>query len=135
MPRSYLVVDRALTVTRQTRRLLERQNVDSTRVWEAYDAREAMELYLEHHPDVVIVGLDLPDMGGQELAKDIWEHDPGASLVVMTALPQDNPLVQDLAQEGAQAILRKPVRPGDIRQLVDELGRREPGRERIPTSG
>ena len=52
---------------------------------EADEAPRARELFLRHHPDVVILGLGLSHGDGIELLKDFRRHDPCACAVVLTA--------------------------------------------------
>lgn len=128
----YLVVDRALTVTRRVRRLLENEGVDPEQIHEAFTASEAMRLYREHRPDVVILEVDLPDMGGHEVAKDIWETDPATRVILHTGLPAQDHRVQETVNGGGAELLRKPLGGHDLTEVVQRVRDEMEGVSRVP---
>jgi chemosensory pili system protein ChpA (sensor histidine kinase/response regulator) len=60
-----LVVDDSITVRRVTQRLLERNGM---RVLTAKDGVDALELLQDHHPDIILLDIEMPRMDGYELA-------------------------------------------------------------------
>lgn len=131
--RKFLIADQALAVTRRTRRHLEHAGVSSDRILESFTAAGALDLFREHRPSVVLVGIELPDRGGHELAQDIWYIDPTARVVVFTAASRDDPRVRQAREAGAAAVVEKPVHESDVRDLMEIIGKAA-GRERIPPS-
>lgn len=115
----YLVVDRALTVTRQVRDLLEAQGVDPGNVHEAFTADEALDVAREHRPAVVILAVDLPDMGGHELAKDIQSLDPTVQVVVHTSLANGDSRVREATSTTGGPRLLKPLGSSEAAAIVD----------------
>ncbi len=63
-----LVVDDSITVRRVTQRLLERNGM---RVQTAKDGVDALAILQEHHPDVILLDIEMPRMDGYELAGNI----------------------------------------------------------------
>ncbi len=63
-----LVVDDSITVRRVTQRLLERNGM---RVQTAKDGVDAMAILQEHHPDIILLDIEMPRMDGYELAGNI----------------------------------------------------------------
>src|SRR5215475_718396 len=57
---------------------------DMAVVAEAEDGRQALELYREHRPDVVIVDLRLPGMDGLELIKLLRQESPDVRILVLS---------------------------------------------------
>jgi two-component system NarL family response regulator len=53
-------------------------------VADAGDGRAAIELYRQHRPDVLVVDLDMPDIGGAEVTRRLCQEDPGARVLVLT---------------------------------------------------
>ena len=78
-----VLVDDHAVVREGYRRLLE-SRPGLAIVGEAGSAREAMDLYRELHPDVMVVDLGLPDMGGVELIRRLIQRDPDARILVFT---------------------------------------------------
>lgn len=78
-----LLVDDHAVVREGYRRLLERRG-DLTIVAEAGNASEAIDAFREHGPDVVVLDLSLPDMGGVELIGRLRARDGGARILAFS---------------------------------------------------
>lgn len=63
---------------------LIRQSTDFTVIGEAKCGKEAIDLYLELKPDLVILDISMPDMNGMDVSKKIVEEDPDASILVLS---------------------------------------------------
>lgn len=63
---------------------LERENYQ---VFSAADGRQALDLSLKHHPDLLIIDLQMPLMDGGEAAREIRRHESlrNTPIVFMTA--------------------------------------------------
>jgi DNA-binding NarL/FixJ family response regulator len=75
-------------------------------VAEAGDGREAIEMVREHSPDVVIMDLTLPDMGGMEATRYILAENPGIRVLVLT-MYLDESCVFESVEVGARGYLVK----------------------------
>jgi chemosensory pili system protein ChpA (sensor histidine kinase/response regulator) len=67
-----MVVDDSITVRRVTERLLERNGM---RVMTAKDGVDAVALLQDHHPDIILLDIEMPRMDGYEVATHI-RNDP-----------------------------------------------------------
>lgn len=123
----YLVVDRSLTVTRRVRKLLEREGVDPDRIHEAFTAEDAFRLFKRHRPEATVLAMDLPDMGGHELAKDLWSLEGDARIVVHSDLPPRDRRVREMLEGGAVPARRKPLGRRQVGEIVGA-----PSEERSP---
>lgn len=86
---------------------------DMTVVAEASNGQQAVELYRKYLPDVTLLDLRMPGMGGVEAARAIRGEFPSAHLVALTTYGGDEDIRRALAA-GVQAYLTKDV-------LHDEL--------------
>jgi two-component system NarL family response regulator len=77
-------------------------------VAEASNGREAIDAFLVHHPDVVLMDLRMPEMEGVEAVKRIREIDPQARVVVLTTYDADEDIARAL-QAGAKAYILKDI--------------------------
>jgi two-component system, NarL family, response regulator len=58
---------------------------DMTVVGEASTGEEAVELFLKHEPDVLVLDLQMPGEGGVSTIKRLLKKRPGAKILVLTA--------------------------------------------------
>lgn len=86
---------------------------DMAVVAEATNGHQAVELYREHRPDVALLDLRMPVMGGAEAATAIRAEFPEARMIVLTTYGGEEDIRRALAA-GVRAYLTKDV-------LHDEL--------------
>jgi len=79
---------------------------DLTLVGEARDGLEAVRLASELSPDVVLMDLRMPAMGGIEAIEQIKARDPQVSIVILTTYDDDEFIVRGL-RAGARGYLLK----------------------------
>jgi len=73
-------------------------------------AKDGIELYKQHKPDIVLLDFHMPDMNGIDLLKAIKEFDPIASVIILTA--DDNTFVAEGAiNAGAKGFINKNLGP------------------------
>jgi two-component system NarL family response regulator len=77
-------------------------------VAEASNGREAIDAFLVHRPDVILMDLRMPEMEGVEAVKRIREIDPHARVVVLTTYDADEDIARAL-QAGAKAYILKDI--------------------------
>jgi two-component system cell cycle sensor histidine kinase/response regulator CckA len=92
-------------------------------VLEAANGRSALELLSNQaRLDAVLTDLAMPGMGGQELARRLWETRPGLPVVFMSGYTDDVVNRRGLLERGV-AFLEKPVSPDvlarKMRQVLD----------------
>jgi two-component system cell cycle response regulator len=107
------------------RKLVEQSlSGDRYRVLFAKNGREALELFAEHQPAVVITDWDMPDIGGLELCRRIRRDFQGfhSHLILLTGNTDKAHVVEGLAA-GADDYLTKPFHSGELVARV-EVGRR-----------
>jgi DNA-binding NarL/FixJ family response regulator len=75
-------------------------------VAEAGDGQEALRLYREKKPDVVLMDLRLPGIGGVETTMSIRKEFPDARVIVLTTFDTDEDIYRAI-QSGAKSYLLK----------------------------
>jgi two-component system, cell cycle response regulator len=90
----------------------------------ANNGREALELFADHHPAVLITDWDMPDIGGLELCRRIRRDFQGfySHLILLSSNADKEQVVEGLAA-GANDYLTKPFHSGELVARV-EVGRR-----------
>jgi two-component system NarL family response regulator len=84
------------------------QESDLEVVAEAANGRDAIDAFLVHRPDVVLMDLRMPEMEGVEAVRRIREIDPQARVVVLTTYDADEDIARAL-QAGAKAYILKDI--------------------------
>jgi DNA-binding NarL/FixJ family response regulator len=86
-------------------------------VAQAGNGREALELAVEHEPDVMILDLRMPDLGGLAVLDKLRTSQPAIRVIVMTATEQASALL-DAVAAGAAGYLSKRSTGEELRQAV-----------------
>ena len=123
MIRVLLVDDHA--VVRMGFRLLLQSTAEMSVVAEADSGEAACQLYLELKPDVVVMDLAMPGMGGLEALRRIRARDARAQVLTLSA--HDDPMhARRALQEGALGFLSKRSAPEALLEAVSAVaaGRR-----------
>src|SRR5659263_81961 len=77
-------------------------------VGEAKTGREAVDLYLECRPDLVLMDVKMPGMDGLDAAKAILSSDKQANIIILTAYDQFS-YIQEALDIGVKGYLLKPT--------------------------
>lgn len=91
-----------------------------TVVGEAENGKQAVEKYQELKPDLVTMDIIMPEMGGIEAVKKITQIDPGARILMCSAMGQQS-LVQEALQAGARDFVVKPFQPSRVLEAVQRV--------------
>ncbi len=101
---------------------------DMELVGEASNGHEAIELFRQHRPDVTLMDLQMPEMGGIDALSAIRAEFPEARIIVLTTYAGDVQVFRAL-KAGARAFLLK----GLLRkELLDTIRAVHAGQKRLP---
>ena len=87
-------------------------------VGEARDGREAVNLCEQLHPDVILMDLVMPEMGGVAATHAIHQRWPQVQVIVLTSF-QEKELVQDALSAGAIGYLLKNVTGDELALAIN----------------
>ena len=118
-----LVADDNEVAQRLCRRVLEKAG---HRVLTASDGQEAVNLALEHSPDMILMDVAMPGMDGLEAMRQIKTQKPGMMIVIASAHSMASDRERFLAA-GADDVLSKPFKLTELTDCVDRLGGRQAG--------
>ena len=107
-----------------TRQLLDRHE-DLAVIGEAADGIEAVELVRRLRPDLAILDIAMPRMGGIEATKRIKEISPSTSILILTAYDDDQ-YVFALLEAGAAGYLLKDVSAQELVRAIRAVHAGEP---------
>jgi DNA-binding NarL/FixJ family response regulator len=101
---------------------------DMKLVGEASTGLEAIDQFRKHRPDVTLLDLQMPELGGIDAIKTIREESPEARIIILTTYKGDAQVLRAL-RSGAQAYLLKSTLR---RELLDTIRAVYNGQKRIP---
>jgi DNA-binding NarL/FixJ family response regulator len=101
---------------------------DMTLIAEASTGREAIEQFRKHRPDVVLMDLQMPELGGIEAMIAIREESHNARFIVLTTYKGDVQLLRAI-RAGARGYLLKSMLRSE---LIDTIRAVQAGQKRIP---
>jgi DNA-binding NarL/FixJ family response regulator len=93
------------------------QEPDFAVVGEAVDSRTAFDLAVQLMPDIVLMDLSLPGVGGIETTQRLKRELPSAGVIVL-ADEEDEDALFDAIKAGAAAFILKDVGPDDLVAIV-----------------
>ena len=99
-------------------------------VAEASDGQQAVEMFRQYQPDITLMDLRLPVMGGVDATTLIRQEFPTAKIIVLTTYDGDEDIYRAL-KAGAQGYLLKGVSFDD---LLDAIRTVYAGARRIPAA-
>jgi len=93
-------------------------------IGEANDGKSAIEQYMIKKPDVVLLDLVMPDIGGVEVIKTVIRIDPKAKFIVLTSFASDDQVFSAI-KAGALGYLIKDTDPDDLITAIHQVYRGE----------
>ena len=113
-----LIVDDAAFMRMMIKDILEKNGFEV--VGEANNGVKAVELYKKEKPDVVTMDITMPDMDGIEAVKAIKAFDPGAKIIMCSAMGQQT-MVMDAIKAGARDFIVKPFQPDRVLEAIKKI--------------
>ena len=101
---------------------------DMTVIAQAVNGKQAVELFRQHRPDVVLMDLRMPEMNGVEAIHAILKEFPDSRIIILTSYDGDEDIYRAL-QAGARAYILKDM-VGD--EVIDAIRAAHAGQRRIP---
>ena len=87
-------------------------------VIKASDGRDAIELFKEHMPDIVLMDVELPGIDGVEETRRILEYKPDTKVIAITAFASRRG--KEMLEAGAVEVLKKPFRMQELLETINK---------------
>ena len=91
-----------------------------TEICEASDGVQALQMYKEVKPDLVLMDITMPNMDGLEALKEIKKFDANATVVMCSAMGQEAMVIEAI-KSGAKDFIVKPFKPTRILDTVSKI--------------
>ena len=87
---------------------------------EAEKGLRAVEKYNEVKPDLVMMDITMPEMDGIQALKKIKEMDPGATVIMCSAMGQQAMVIEAI-QSGAKDFIVKPFQADRVLEAIKKV--------------
>ena len=118
MRRRVLIVDDSRVARMTLRKVVEEFGHEI--INEAQDGQEGIDYYKELKPDLVICDIEMPNIDGRELLRQIKDYDDDASVVIVSSVTNKQ-TIQKLLALGAMSIITKPFKKVQLKKVFDTL--------------
>ena len=81
---------------------------------------EGLQRAAELRPDIVLLDLRMPDMGGLAVLEKLRENEPGIPVVMLTTSNEETDLIKSL-RSGAQGYLLKDMEPDELVSALRDI--------------
>ena len=86
---------------------------------EAENGAKAVEKYNELKPDLVLMDITMPEMDGIQALKKIKATDPGAMVIMCSAMGQEAMVIESI-QSGAKDFIVKPFQADRVLEAIEK---------------
>jgi DNA-binding NarL/FixJ family response regulator len=105
------------------RELLERKTRFAI-VGEASTGREALAKVAELQPDIILLDIQMPELDGVAVARQLREHHPEVKIIMLTMYRQDQHLLEAI-KAGARGYLLKDADGEELIAVIERVARGE----------
>ena len=90
-------------------------------IGEAENGKSGVDKYRELSPDIVTMDITMPELSGLDALKEIIEMDPGAKIIMVSAMGQET-MVREAIVSGAKGFIVKPFKEEGMISALKRLG-------------
>ena len=87
--------------------------------WTASNGQEGLQKLQDHHPDLVISDVWMPEMDGYDFCRAV-RNTSDASIIMMTGVPQEAAVLQEKKLDIDDYVI-KPIEMVDFMRLIEEI--------------
>lgn len=117
-----LICDDSMTIRKK---LIQSLNaIQPCEIFEAENGLVAVKSYDQHHPDLVLMDIMMPEKDGLEAVSEIIALDPTAKIVMLSSVGTKGNLKKAL-EGGAMDFIQKPCEEDKLRNLLNSFEGKE----------
>ena len=117
-----LIVDDSSLTRKRIRRIIEMADLDIGEFMEAENGREALKILENSNVDLVLSDLNMPEMGGAEMVRQMRSRETTKSIpVVVISTESKTARLTKLLAEGVRDYLHKPFTPEEFKETMRTL--------------
>lgn len=116
LPQKALVIDDSAFTLRRHKELMEEAGI---RVFAADNGEQAIAIFEENFPDIVLCDIMMPEMDGYELLEIVRDIHPGVFWYFVSGEMTEQ-IRQKARNLGAKDVIEKPLEPESIQKMISE---------------
>lgn len=89
-------------------------------IGEAKTGKQAVDLFKEKKPDLLILDINMPEMNGIDALTEVMEFDPKAN-VIMCSDQKQEPMIVLALKKGAKDFVVKPFMASDVLRALSKV--------------
>jgi two-component system chemotaxis response regulator CheY len=122
MAYNFLIVDDSMIIRKMIAKTLHISGLDIGEIYFAENGRQALKQLKENWVDIVFADINMPEMNGIEMIKEMHSEDLLRSIpVVIISTDRSRERIENLKAMGVKAYLYKPFIPEEFSSVVKEL--------------
>lgn len=114
MKKKIMVVDDSREIAKVIQKILESENFA---VKTAYSGAECLDKLKKETPDLILLDIMMPGMGGISVLREVMKRDPKAKVVMLTVVGQVSQ-INECSKLGAKDFITKPFDNKDLIRRV-----------------
>lgn len=119
-PYTVLLVEDEIAIREGIRDVIEWEKIGYRFIGEARNGEEALNLYYQHHPDLVITDIRMPKMDGLDLIAAIRRRSKETKILILTGF-EEFAYARMALKFDVRDYLLKPVAPHELSELVAQI--------------
>ncbi len=101
------------------RLMFELLNFPGIKIVHAWDGKQALQLFRDHEPHLILMDIKMPEMDGISALREIRKNNPSVPVIAQTAYAMKEEVVRNLAS-GFTDYITKPIDPKDLYAKIDQ---------------
>ena len=115
-----LIADDESLIRQGIRKLIDFESLGIDEVYEASNGKQAIELFEENTPEIVLLDINMPIFNGLEVAKKIKQIAPDTKIAIITGYDYFDYAVTAL-KIGVEDYILKPISRQDVQDVLNKL--------------
>ncbi|MCP4712119.1 MAG: response regulator [Planctomycetes bacterium] len=117
-----LIVDDSAVTRMVLKKTIAMTEVHVDEIIEASNGQEALDLLCDHHVDLVLADLNMPEMNGMEMTAAILGNKTTSDIpvIIISTHACDN-RIKELRSQGVKNYIHKPFTPEIIRDALQDV--------------
>lgn len=115
-----LIADDEPLMRRGIRKLIDLSNLEIKEIFEAKTGEEALQIFEEFRPEIVLLDINMPKVDGLTVAKKIKQIAPTTKIAIITGYNYFD-YAQTAIKIGVEDYILKPISKSDVSEIIAKL--------------